>query len=509
MKSGPQAGTARRWWWLVLGGAALGAAAAFIGLRATSNVHRAARIHTRGISVRTDESGVSNDHTMVPTALDSAPEAGPIHSGAVLRWAAAAGLGLVLLLAPLAVFRQASRGDAPPSIEVAVVGGSGDGPVQPPQSSPASTLSPVEIPAFTDDPLGEGPAPPGPPGEVATSDAVEIAGATTAAPALLSNTAGDPASTVSASAAPPAPGAVSPELREGSARAPVFEARFDGSQPGWPNDPLGPAIYENGGYRVTSQPGQFAAIAAPSAPVFRDVAISATFQKVGAPPGGIYGLVVRDAGPPPRDGSNQNGDFYVLGVDDGGRYGVWRREGDQWIDIVPLTPADAVRVGTQPNHLAVLARDDLMTLAVNGADVVTVLGAEPRPGTVGILVAGDANEVLVTHLEARPALPTAENAAPVPTSTGEAAAPEVEAVAPRAEAGARATRAATIGAPPGFTSAFLREAPTSRSRSLATLQNGTPVDVLPETAVADGFTWLRVRTQSGLLGWIVSTALAE
>ena len=43
-----------------------------------------------------------------------------------------------------------------------------------------------------------------------------------------------------------------------------------------------------------------------------DAVVSATFRKTGGPPGGGYGLVIRDQGPEPRDGMNQNMDAYVL-----------------------------------------------------------------------------------------------------------------------------------------------------------------------------------------------------
>ena len=43
-----------------------------------------------------------------------------------------------------------------------------------------------------------------------------------------------------------------------------------------------------------------------------DLIVSATFRKTGGPPGGGYGLVVRDQGPDPRDGVNQNMNAYVL-----------------------------------------------------------------------------------------------------------------------------------------------------------------------------------------------------
>lgn len=39
------------------------------------------------------------------------------------------------------------------------------------------------------------------------------------------------------------------------------------------------------------------------------------------------------------------------------------------------------------------------------------------------------------------------------------------------------------------------------------VSNGTPVDVLQDTATGDGFTWVRARTPEGVEGWVVSTAV--
>ena len=119
-------------------------------------------------------------------------------------------------------------------------------------------------------------------------------------------------------------------------------------------------------------------------------------------------------------------------------------------------------------------------------------------------MAGDSNDVVVTRFEVRP--PNTDNARPV-AAQAEPGAPPAE-VAGVAESREREARTATTRAPAGFTSAFLRENPTAASRALANLPNGTSLEVLPETAAGDGFTWLRVRTSNGTLGWVVSTAVA-
>ena len=95
-----------------------------------------------------------------------------------------------------------------------------------------------------------------------------------------------------------------------------------------------------GSYRVMPrQAGQFVAVAVPAVgEILQDVIVNASFRKVGGPAGGGYGIIVRDQGPAPRDGSNQLGRYYVLEVGDKGEVGIWRREGDRWIDLLPCCP---------------------------------------------------------------------------------------------------------------------------------------------------------------------------
>src|SRR5712692_9968956 len=58
------------------------------------------------------------------------------------------------------------------------------------------------------------------------------------------------------------------------------------------------------------------------------------FRKVGGPSSGGYGLIVRDQTVPPLDGLRQNGRFYVLEASDRGEIGIWRRDDDQWVDLL-------------------------------------------------------------------------------------------------------------------------------------------------------------------------------
>jgi sortase A len=164
----------------------------------------------------------------------------------------------------------------------------------------------------------------------------------------------------------------------------------------WPHDPAATAWNAGDGYRlVARRPGQFVALAAPVAAPPRDAAVSAAFRKVGGPPGGGYGLIVRDQGPGPRDGLNQGGRFYVFEAGDRGEVGVWRREGARWVDLLPWTPADAVRPGGAANELTVQAVGQRVTFLVNGRVVASLSDPVLADGAVGVFVGGDLNEVVL------------------------------------------------------------------------------------------------------------------
>jgi hypothetical protein len=153
---------------------------------------------------------------------------------------------------------------------------------------------------------------------------------------------------------------------------------------------------DDGGYRLAvRQPGRFVAVGSPIVGRVRDVVVTATFRKVGGPPGGGYGLIVRDQAPEARDGIDEGGWYYLLAANDHGEIGIWRREEDRWIDLVPWTPSAAVRAGGAANVLAAQAIGQHLTLVVNGVTVATRLDAAPADGGVGVLVGGDLNEVLV------------------------------------------------------------------------------------------------------------------
>ena len=148
-------------------------------------------------------------------------------------------------------------------------------------------------------------------------------------------------------------------------------------------------------YLAAIEEENWKAIGAPVQSWLSDVVVSATFRKTGGPPGGGYGLVIRDQGPEPRNGVNQNMDAYVLETGDLGEFGVWRRSGDHWIDLVPWTRTDAVHTGQSPNDLIVRAVGPKLTFLANGLLLAEERDASPAAGMVGVFVGGDMNEVLI------------------------------------------------------------------------------------------------------------------
>jgi hypothetical protein len=186
-------------------------------------------------------------------------------------------------------------------------------------------------------------------------------------------------------------------VAEGPLRT-ILDERWTGPRR-WPDNPQSTAWYAtSGAYLVFArEPGQFVAIGAPLNAAAADVVVSGTFRKIAGPPGGGYGLIVRDQGPGPRDGVNQLGRFYVLEAGDRGEFGIWRREGDRWVDLIPWTSTEAVHTGDAANELVVRTLGPDLTFLINGITVATQTDAAPRDGGVGIFVGGDENQVALDH----------------------------------------------------------------------------------------------------------------
>jgi len=179
----------------------------------------------------------------------------------------------------------------------------------------------------------------------------------------------------------------------------ILDERFTDTQRRWPDNPRGTAWLADASYHLSPrEPGRFVAISAPIPDTFGDVDVTATFRKTGGPPGGGYGLVLRDQGPGRQDGLAQSGRFFVFEVGDRGELGVWLREGDRWVDLIPWTPSAVVRPGTAQNQVRVTATGEELNFFVNGMLVATGVDTLLRQGTVGVFVGGDLNEVTLERL---------------------------------------------------------------------------------------------------------------
>jgi hypothetical protein len=181
--------------------------------------------------------------------------------------------------------------------------------------------------------------------------------------------------------------------------APAIRTLLSGSvtdQLGWPSDPNGTAWLDGDAYRLTvRQPRRFVAVSAPLGGAYTDVFVSAAFHKIGGPPGGGYGIIVRDQATALRTGLDQDGRFYVAEVGDRGEVGLWRREDDHWVEILPWTRAEAVHPGEAINELTVRAVGQRLTFEVNGTEVAALLDAELSSGRVGAFVGGEFNDVVL------------------------------------------------------------------------------------------------------------------
>ena len=221
-----------------------------------------------------------------------------------------------------------------------------------------------------------------------------------------------------ATSEPAAPATAQPAQAPPAASFPIaFDERFADNRMDWPDDRQSTAWLADGVYRLRAQqPSRFVAVGAPLPGPLRDVVVSARFRKVGGPPGGGYGVIVRDQGSGPRDGLNQGGRYYVLEVGDQGEVGIWRREEDHWVDLLPWTPSEAVRRGAA-NELEVRASGQRLSLLVNGVPVASHVDPVLEQGAVGVFVGGDSNEVALEWLAVRS--PTEAGSTPGPLLAGE------------------------------------------------------------------------------------------
>jgi hypothetical protein len=179
----------------------------------------------------------------------------------------------------------------------------------------------------------------------------------------------------------------------------VLDENFAANALGWPDNSGASAWFTPDGYQLEPRdPGRFAAVTPATATVVTDVQVTATFRKLaGRPAGGGYGIIVRDQGPGSRDGASAAGRYYVLEVGDRGEVGIWRRETDHWVDLVPWTPSATVQTGAALNEVVARAQGARLTLIVNGIQAAQVEDAALASGAVGVFAGGDGNAALLTR----------------------------------------------------------------------------------------------------------------
>ncbi len=197
-----------------------------------------------------------------------------------------------------------------------------------------------------------------------------------------------------------APTVVRPTATPVGARV-LLSQTFAAPVAGWRNEPAGPAWFANGAYRLFARdPGRFVATGVPLAERLGDAKITAQFHKLGGPAGGGYGLIVRDQGKlVDRDGRNQNGQYLVVEVGDRGDVGIWQREQTRWIDILPWTHAEAVRLDRDSNEIVVTMHGPSLHFEVNGSGIADMsIDQLPPSGNVGVFAGGDLNEVALERL---------------------------------------------------------------------------------------------------------------
>jgi len=179
----------------------------------------------------------------------------------------------------------------------------------------------------------------------------------------------------------------------------LVDEHFTSNARGWPDDPGATAWLAGGTYHMAARTAtQFVAVGIPGTQALGDEVVSGWFRKVGGPPGGGYGLILRDQDPDLRDGRDQSGHYYVFEVGDRGEVGVWLRDGARWIDLLTWTHSDAVKPGTADNELTVTAAGDHLSFDVNGVPVASQTDAVLRTGAAGVFVGGDGNEVALDRI---------------------------------------------------------------------------------------------------------------
>jgi hypothetical protein len=179
----------------------------------------------------------------------------------------------------------------------------------------------------------------------------------------------------------------------------LLDERFIEFPDRWPHDPGATAWLPDGTYRLSVRgPDPGVVVHAPVEELLDDVLVTATFRKASGPFGGGYGVIVRNEAPTSEDGVETMGRCFLFEVGDRGEVGIWRRDEQRWVDLVPWTPSTAARRGDGTNELTVRAMGPRLTFLVNGTQVAEMEDPAPSRGRVGIFAGGLRNEVIVEQI---------------------------------------------------------------------------------------------------------------
>jgi uncharacterized protein YjbI with pentapeptide repeats len=77
--------------------------------------------------------------------------------------------------------------------------------------------------------------------------------------------------------------------------------------------------------------------------------------------------------------------YYTLGINADGRPTIWKLKDDDWTELRTGSPSDAVRLGTDKNHLRADCVGDKLTLYVNDRRVLQAEDSDFESGQVGLV----------------------------------------------------------------------------------------------------------------------------
>ena len=174
----------------------------------------------------------------------------------------------------------------------------------------------------------------------------------------------------------------------------LFSDDFNDAQSGWytETNPDSERLYKDGEFRIAVFKPQIDSWA--WSKHFSDLAdciIEVDAHRVEGPLKNDYGVLVRF--------QEETDGFYMFGVSSDGHYWVQMSQGDDWKELAPWTPSDAVRQGTAVNHLRVECEGSHMAFLVNNRLLCEVEDDTFAAGDIG-LVAGAFDEAgVVVHFD--------------------------------------------------------------------------------------------------------------